>query len=276
MKTKPVEIRKLPLPNCRKCSNREERSKNSISGICNLNTSTQDELPLRCVGRWANDKIHYLVRYFDIFAKGMSKKWANKLRYVEICSGTGRCSTRDGYEQDGTALAVLNHPSFSYITDAVFIDNNPVAVDALNKRIAAIGAENRACAVVSDYRDTESLRRALTRQRFKGLTFCLIDPTSCDIPFDSIRAIKKYSGYKCDMLITFFDLVDFIRNAVNSVNNPAFAQTQSRYAEFLGANDFFKRQDVVEAADYNNTKFLLEAFRDTYRTQLKSLDYFLF
>ena len=146
-------------------------------------------------------------------------------------------------------------------------------MDALNKRIAAIGAENRACAVVSDYRDTESLRRALTRQRFKGLTFCLIDPTSCDIPFDSIRAIKKYSGYKCDMLITFFDLVDFIRNAVNSVNNPAFAQTQSRYAEFLGANDFFKRQDVVEAADYNNTKFLLEAFRDTYRTQLKSLDY---
>jgi hypothetical protein len=37
--------------------------------------SELDQLPVRCVGKWAYEKIYRLVQYFGIFANGMKNKW---------------------------------------------------------------------------------------------------------------------------------------------------------------------------------------------------------
>ena len=68
----------------------------------------------------------------------MAKKWG-KLRYVEVCSGPGRCSTRDGNEQDGTALAIVKNDLFDLLSDAIFIDYSPRVVETLSKRFEAVG-----------------------------------------------------------------------------------------------------------------------------------------
>ena len=114
---------------CDRCRNSEVRHTDA-DGLCTKVRSVVDGLPVRCVGGWANDKIYYLLQYFQIFAKGMAKKWG-KLRYVEICSGPGRCCTRNCKEQDGTALSIVKNEHFDLLSDALFIDYSTNVIDIL-------------------------------------------------------------------------------------------------------------------------------------------------
>lgn len=59
---------------CDRCRNSEVRHTDA-DGLCKKVRSVVDGLPVRCVGGWANDKIYYLLQYFQIFAKGMAKKY---------------------------------------------------------------------------------------------------------------------------------------------------------------------------------------------------------
>ncbi len=268
-----AKVRECKLDGCKKCANRAERSHNSEDGICTQNVSLFDGVPIRCVGEWANEKTHYLSRYFQIFATGMKDKWDGHLRYVEVCSGPGRCSTRDGYEQDGTSLAILNNEAVRYISDSVFIDCNRVAVNALQSRIDSLSLSHKARATVADYNAPASIRRALTERPFKGLAFCLIDPTSCDIPFETVKTIAASAGGKCDLLISFFSNVDFKRNAVNAALANSFDDARQKYTRFLGCPDFFERKEVTDAAKANKSVQLAHIFRAAYAESLAKLDY---
>ncbi len=55
-------------PNCECCPNSESRHTDK-DGLCKQAKSVVDGLPLRCVGEWANDKIYYLLQYFQIFTR---------------------------------------------------------------------------------------------------------------------------------------------------------------------------------------------------------------
>ena len=59
---------------CDRCRNSEVRHTDA-DGLCKKVRSVVDSLPVRCVGAWANDKIYYLLQYFQIFAKGMATKY---------------------------------------------------------------------------------------------------------------------------------------------------------------------------------------------------------
>ncbi len=268
-----AKVRECKLPGCLKCQNRIERNHNSDDGICFNNRSMFDGLPLRCVGDWANEKIHYLSRYFEIFAGGMKDLWDGNLRYIEVCSGPGRCSTRNGYEQDGTALAILNNEAVRHITDAIFIDYNQTAVDTLNTRIRNVGLETKARARIANYNDPDAIRRVLRERPFSGLAFCLIDPTSCDIPFETVKTIARAAGSKCDLLISFFSNTDFRRNAVNATLDPAFYAARERYTRFLGQPDFFTQSEVIEAAKLENFVKLATLFQIAYGNSLQALGY---
>jgi len=272
-KTKKIETRKERLSGCKKCSNREARDENSEDGICKYNKSTLDDLPIRCVGDWANDKIYYLVQYFGIFANGMKNKWSGNLRYIELCSGPGRCSTRDGYEQDGTALAILNHEAFQHIVDAIFIDYNSTAVDTLNQRIRNLGKSNSARAVLGDYNYPDTIVNAMRDKPFNGLTLCLIDPTACSIPFATIKAIAAEAQNRCDFIISFFDKTDFHRNSVMATLEPSHVSMQQRYLDFLGSRDFFTTPEVINAARVGNHRILSELFLKEYRKSLDDLGF---
>ena len=256
-------------PSCDRCSRSELRHTDK-DGLCKKIKSVVDDLPLRCVGDWANDKIYYLLQYFQIFTKGMSKKWG-KLRYVEICSGPGRCSTRDGKEQDGTALSIVKNKMFNLLSDAVFIDYSPKVIDLLSKRIQRVGRSSRAHAVVGDYNDPASIVEVLNKYSPESLTLCFIDPTDCSVPFDAIAHIVRATQRKCDFLISFFDGLDFHRNAVNATLNESFGKLRMKYSRFLGTPDFFSRKEIVEAALVNKYSDLSHMFRQHYADKLNAL-----
>lgn len=264
---KHIDIRQVKY-SCRKCGNKEERNDHSDGGICEVGQSSLDGLPLRCVGHWANEKIYYLTQYFGIFAMGMNKKWKGRLRYIELCSGPGRCSTRDGNEQDGTALAIVNHPAFQYVKEAIFIDYNETAVNTLNQRIAAVHQDTKARSILGDYNQLETIRSAILQRPFDGLTLCLVDPTDCSIPFSTIRIILEETQQKCDLIITFFDKTDFHRNAVEATLYPTYAKLRQKYENFLGDSHFFDDSRVIAAAKNGNHSELSKHFRNKYAEQL--------
>lgn len=254
---------------CAKCPNSESRHLDS-DGICSRIVSSADGLPLRCVGDWANDKIYYLLQYFQIFTQGMSQKWG-KLRYIEVCSGPGRCSTRDGKEQNGTALSIVKNELFPLLADALFIDYSPRVIDLLTKRIAAAGAAAHAHPIVGDYNNPDSIIKAIQAHSPDSLTLCFIDPTDCSLPFDTVRRIFGATQGRCDFLISFFDGLDFRRNAVNATVNPRFASLREKYERFLGTPDFFDRKEVVEAARNGRSDILTMLFRQHYADKLRGL-----
>lgn len=254
---------------CDQCPRAELRHTDK-DDLCKKIRSVIDNLPVRCVGDWANDKIYYLLQYFQIFTRGMSKKWG-KLRYVEVCSGPGRCSTRDGNEQDGTALAIVKNELFDLLADAIFIDYSPRVVETLSKRFAAVGKAASAHALVGDYNDSSSIIGALEKYSPNALTLCFIDPTDCSVPFDTIRDIFYATHGRCDLLISFFDGLDFHRNAVNATLNPSYVKLQRKYSRFLGTSDFFTRKETIEAAVANKYADLSQMFRQHYADKLNAL-----
>lgn len=151
-----LDLRESQHPKCggRNC---QQRGAVDDDGLCPHTVSALDNLPIRCVGEWAYDKIYRLDQYFGTFAGGMSKKWIG-LNYVEICSGPGRCITReDRKEIDGTAMAIIRNKHFPKLKRGIFIDASPRVVDILNQRIKSLGASHIAEAVVGDYGDAPGL-----------------------------------------------------------------------------------------------------------------------
>ncbi|MBP5234339.1 MAG: three-Cys-motif partner protein TcmP [Planctomycetes bacterium] len=256
-------------PNCKRCSNSESRQTDK-DGLCTIIKSVVDGMPLRCVGKWANNKIYYLLQYFQIFAQGMHKKWG-KLRYVEICSGPGRCSTRDGKEQDGTALSIVKNERFDLLADAIFIDYSPNVIGILKERFKAVGKLEHAHAIVGDYNDQSSIVNALQEFSPNSLTLCFIDPTDCSLPFEAIRSIVKATSGKCDFLISFFDELDFHRNAVNATLDDSFGKLREKYERFLGTSDFFSREEVIAAAKAGKHDVLSQMFRNQYCSALNGI-----
>ena len=155
-----------PIPNgaCKLCKNKAERKQFEDGAFCAEAPSVIDELPVRCVGEWAYDKIYRLVQYFGIFSQGMHKRWKGGINYVEICSGPGRCILRErGEEINGTAMAILQDKRFEYIDRALFIDREQLVVETLNKRIENLGLNHKARAVAGDYTDKDGLLAELKK-----------------------------------------------------------------------------------------------------------------
>ena len=121
-----IEGSKIAFPKCELCPH--EKHKTDKDELCTV-AFASDGYPVRCVGKWASEKIYYLLQYFQIFTQGMKNRWDGNIRYIEVCSGPGRCCTRDRNELDGTALAVLKHPLFVHHKQALFFDFSENVVD---------------------------------------------------------------------------------------------------------------------------------------------------
>jgi three-Cys-motif partner protein len=266
-----LDLRECQHPNCggKGC---QQRHTVDGDGLCTHTVSAQDNLPVRCVGEWAYDKIYRLVQYFGTFAGGMSKKWVG-LNYVEICSGPGRCITReDRKEIDGTAMAIIHNKHFPKLKKGVFIDASPRVVDVLNQRIKTLGASNIAEAVVGDYSNAAGLCRTLNRLPDSCLNLVFIDPTECDVPFSTIQRIVAHLQH-ADLLINVAIGTDVNRNIANAATDPSFAKAKQKYESFLGLPGFCSRPDVVALARRAGFDDLKRKFADSYKEQLHTLGY---
>ncbi len=158
-----------------------------------------DGLPARCVGAWSQDKLFYMRRYGDIFARGMQKKWANRV-FLDLFAGPGRCRVKPtGEFVDGSPMLALGLP----FTHFRFCDLSADATAALRARVAASGTANCSSIVLhGDANDAaHEMRKHVLSLGPHTLAFAFIDPPGIEMRFQSIRAMTD--GLPIDLLINF-------------------------------------------------------------------------
>lgn len=268
-----IDLNEMPNDGCSKKCPKEKRQKITDDDICKVTKSVLDDLPVRCVGEWSYEKIYYLTQYFGIFAQGMKSRW-NGLNYIEICCGLGRCVLRKtGLEIDGTSLAVLKHKHFNLIKKALFIDVGTDVIDILNKRIhAVLGKGINAQAREGDYNIPRGIGDMLGDIGKDCLNLVFIDPTNCDVPFDTIKQIVAVLN-NVDFIFNVAVGTDANRNLVSATLDKSFSKVKQKYIKFLGVDDFFENKAVVDAAQRGDNKKLRKLFLDEYKMSLEKIGY---
>jgi len=267
----------VPNPACNKGCNKATRAEIAENDICSQVDSAIDNLSVRCVGEHAIQKIHFLTQYFGIFSTGMHKKWSNRINYIEICSGPGRCINREsGDEFNGTALAILEHPAFKYLGQALFFDSDPNVINVLKQRIQARNISN-AYVLHGNYNESTDICNKLSRVIPKGsLNLVFIDPTDCSVPFQLIRSMKQVVP-NMDLFINIASGTDFNRNIGSALQDQTkFKNSIAKYSRFLDGREFFDDSDNVQRAKRGKFMELRNQFRDTYQKNLVNMGYRFF
>jgi len=271
-----LDLNEYPNAGCKKKCNKQDRIETTENDLCKGVNSVLDDLPVRCVGQWAVQKIYHLYQYFGIFTSGMKNKWT-EINYIEICSGPGRCISRDnGVEFDGTALSIVKHDSFKYLNKALFFDFNPIIVNTLNHRLNNYQVAN-AKAFVGDYYDPEQICLRINKEiNPKSLNLVLIDPTDCSVPFSLVRHLKRMIP-NMDLIINIATGTDYNRNIKDLLlNQDKFENLLSKYERFLDSHEFFHNPQNIKFAEQSNNLELRNSFRNEYEKKLTSIGFNFF
>lgn len=277
MKAKTIDFRFARNVSCLRCPNSELRGTHLNGGLCKEVVSQLDDLPLRCVGKWGQEKVFYLLQYLGIFAQGMKNRWDGNLHYIEICSGPGRLIDYvSGEEFDGSALAILRHQGAQLLRSALFVDINPAVVNTLNTRIEKLGnfGAMNPVAIQGDYNSKESLKEVFAHKPSGGLNLVFIDPTDLSVPFDTLRYLSSNLGH-FDLLVNVAIGHDFRRNAKQSVLNESFSRARDKYERFLGRPHYLSSPEVLDRLEKSGDwcKELSQFFLEAYKEQLRSLGF---
>lgn len=257
---------------CKTKCNKQERTETTENDLCKEVKSVVDNLPVRCVGKWAVQKIYLLNQYFGIFTTAMKSKW--EINYIEICSGPGRCISREmGEEFNGTALSIIKNPGFQNVHKALFFDFNPTIVETLNKRIELLKI-NKAKAIIGDYFNPVEICNNIKKEISpRSLNLVFIDPTDCSVPFNLIRHLKKTIP-NIDFIINIAIGTDYNRNIKELLlNKEKFKGLFTKYSQFLDSKDFFSDANNIKFAEQSDQIAVRNAFRDAYLNSLKKIGY---
>lgn len=263
-----IELNRQQNPACSKGCNKEERAKKAENDVCSLVKSVNDNLSVRCVGQWGEEKIFLLHQYFGIFAGGMKNKWP--LNYIEICSGPGRCINRqEGCEFDGTAIAIMNHKQFQYINKAIFYDYDENVINTLNQRISNMHLSHKAVARFGDYNHPDTICADLNGFDDNSLNLIFIDPTDCSVPFSLIKRMLS-TLKKVDLIINVATMTDFNRNIQMAFDDPKRAE---KYIRFLDDDSFFASDENRTLCGKKDYTRLRKQFRESYMNSLKRVGF---
>lgn len=266
-----IELNRQQNPACIKGCNKEERAKKAENDVCSLVKSVNDNLSVRCVGQWGEEKIFLLYQYFGIFAGGMKNKWP--LNYIEICSGPGRCINRqEGCEFDGTAIAIMNHKQFQYVNKAIFYDYDENVINTLNQRITNRNLSHKAIAKFGDYNHPDTICSDLNGLDDNSLNLIFIDPTDCSVPFSLIKRISS-TLKKVDLIINVATMTDFNRNIQMAFDDPKRAE---KYIRFLDDDSFFASDENRTLCSKKDYTRLRKQFRESYMNSLKRVGFNFF
>lgn len=201
------------------------------------------------------DKKHYLERYLNIFSRGVGKKWAGKLSYVDLFSGPGRSIIRGSQEEvQGSPLLSLNYSFSQY----VFVDV-PEVLSSLKQRLSRHPKLPQITLIEGDCNTV--ITEVLKALPSNHLTLAFIDPTGLQIRFNTIRRLVH--NRKVDLLMTV-QLGMGIR-----MNLPLYAQTEgAAISDFLG-NTGWREDWEAGGTPSQITRRIL----NRYVKQLKALGY---
>lgn len=197
----------------------------------------------------------------------MKDKWRG-LNYVEICCGPGRCVVKETQKEiDGSSLAIINHPVFQHIKNALFLDANEQVVESLNVRIKALSADGKAKAVLGNYGNEKLISQHLGALPSNHLSFVFIDPTECDIPFKTVETIIA-ALKKPDLLINMAVGTDANRNLAAAILKDSHSKVRRKYEGFLGSPEFFEKPETIAKARLGDYEGLRRLFRREYLKKL--------
>lgn len=214
-----------------------------------------DSLPARPSQAYAIEKLYYVRRYMDIFAKGM-KKWGNR-GYIDLMSGPGRCRLENGEEFEGSPVLSLGAP----FTHRVFVEADATLVAALRTRVEGQGTIIEGDCNAPDV--VEAIRRTIPAN---ALSLAFADNLGTDVTFETIAALTD--NRSMDLMIVF-QAQDFTRNIADALSG---ADDPARVDAFFGNGGW---REVATAAKARNatpgevTADLLEF----YESRLRSLGY---
>jgi three-Cys-motif partner protein len=214
-----------------------------------------DALLARSTGPWVLDKKHYLERYLDIFSRGVARKWAGKLSYVDLFSGPGRSIIRGSQEEvEGSPLVSLKYNFAHY----VFVDV-PEVLSSLKQRLSSHPKLSQISLIESDCNAV--IDKVLKALPSNHLTLAFIDPTGLQIQFSTIQRLVH--NRKVDLLMT----IQF--GMAIRMNLPLYAQTEgAALSDFLGNAGW--REDLQAGGSPSQ---IARRILNRYVQQLRGLDY---
>lgn len=225
--------------------------------------SVVDGLVMRESGEWAKHKLYYVARYMHIFTAGMKNKWQQRMGYVDLMAGPGRCYVREtGEEFAGSpVLAIQNEPQFDRL---VFVENNPESAAALTAR--TVSASDRRTVLAGDCNDSATIKAIRAVLPAGVLTLAFVDLLGLDVPFETVAALTEHR--KMDLAVTFPGWVDINRNIAAALNTA----DGERLDRFFGAPEW---RDVVRQFERGGADRpdLPTALADHYGSRLRTLGY---
>ncbi len=237
---------------CLKCKEENIKEEN---GLCPFSVGA-DNLPVRCFGFWAKDKLYYLERYMNIFNSAMKMKWP-KRAYVELFAGPGLGIVRDsGNILRGSPLIALDQPV--PFARHIFVDINPDAIDALSKRTKSLKPAADVKLIMGDCNSSVEAIRKNVDSSYLILTF--IDPTGMQAKFSTIRNLTR--DLRMDLII------NFPLQAINRSYTYALQGHDQKYDDFFGSKQW--RPAITGLTDMRSIGARL---LDFYKNQLRTLGY---
>jgi len=242
----------LIVNSCVKC--KEEKVKDE-DGICPY-ILDDDQLPLRCVGFWAREKLYYLERYMEVFNSSMKDKWP-KRAYIELFAGPGSGIVRNsGQIVKGSPLAAIEQAvPFSR---HIFVDINTDALSALENRAKRLRPNADIKLISRDCNSSVNEVRTSIDSSYLILTF--IDPTSMQAKFSTIHNLTQ--GLRMDLII------NFPLQAINRSYTYALQGYGQKYDDFFGTTEW---RSILTS--YTNIRSIGARLLDLYKNQLRSIGY---
>lgn len=198
-----------------------------------------DGLIVRSSGIWAKDKLYYLERYLNIFSVGMGKKWQDKLYYVDLFAGPGRCRIRETKEEiDGSPLTALGFNFAKYF----FFEADQSCFGALDARTQARAPDKHQKIKKISGDCNETIENAELPSDGLGVSF--IDPTGISqLSFETIRRLT--AGHQIDLIINFpegmgirMNLFQYSQTETNALDRfMGSARWKERYRQNLASFD---------------------------------------
>lgn len=214
-----------------------------------------DGKPAIPLGFWAQDKLHYLKNYCEIFSTGMKNLWEHRI-YIDLFSGPGICVIEDtGVEQHGSPLISLSCKT--PFTHYYFIDENKDFIETLKYRTQEYKSNKTFITKDCNYAIDELLNQLPPKYT---IFFTFIDPFNFEIEFNSIKKLTEKRPM--DLLITFH-----IGNLKRSIHQPS-----PKMKKFFPPLDWEELYRVSCGSDKIHERLLL----NKYEEGLKEIDYAYF
>ena len=209
----------------------------------------EDELPLSCVGSWAEEKHARVRKYVDI-SRATRRKFVNGsggATYIDLFCGPGRARIRGTTRiVDGGAVLAAKEAKASKtpFTEHHIADVNESFVSAAKERLARIGITARGYVGTADH-TVQQIAAALNKY---GLHFAFLDPYDLkSLPFSVIKCLAAFE--RMDMLIHVSgqDLQRNLRRYIESKQSPldSFAPGWRKKVDAMNA-DATVRSQVME------------------------------